>query len=119
MTNAQAQTAVDPMHDILAALPLGPGIDAEVLKPARLMLQCGMVFGPISELPRARQAGRAQTERELRESREGCCVLALRIRKMHSPALRLIEAQSPSLHPLLMADCLSSYAEVLERAIAQ
>jgi hypothetical protein len=72
------------------------------------MMQAAMVMGPINNMPRARDAGRDQTAKELQKLAQDAKALALHIRAIHSPALRAIEAQKPKISPLLLADSLAS-----------
>jgi hypothetical protein len=111
-------SATDHVEEIILALPLGDGHDkARAMATARLMIQAGMAFGRINDLPRARDAGTRQTERELRDLIKRAVNLARHISDMHSPALRAIEAQSPKMEPLSLVDLLGSLVGAAESAI--
>jgi hypothetical protein len=105
---------------IISGLPIKDGLDkAKAAQTARVMIQAGIEFGPINDLPRAQDAGTRQTEQELRDLIEHAVRLGHHILDMHSPALRAVEARSPKVEPLNLVDLLRSLAKAAESAINQ
>jgi hypothetical protein len=99
----------------IKALPLKDGMDGEkALAAARVMIQGGMVFGPIANLPRARAASPNKTYCELDTAAKIAAKLSKHIQSMHSPALRAVETQNVS--PLHLDTHLRSLIVAVERA---